>query len=208
MKNIYQSLKEFDPRNDTTARIVQRDIEKLFAEGTEITFIDSSEDAKIEVYKDCVTLSKTSSGIKSEYAFARDQKLVRQSISLIEENKTLDFLYSESSNCWHNVVLEHKDVLQTSFYVLTEGDNEPDDFVFYEQDASEPLAFNGRIYRWASGQESYENSHLVSEIMQYSKGIIREDMSAEIVCEMFGITKQELAEIPTIIVEKSKLLPS
>lgn len=210
MKSIYKSLKEFDPNDDTNACIVKRDVEKLFTEGTEITFIDSSEAAEVKVINDCITLSKTSNGIKSEYAFARDLTLVQQSISMTAEQKTLDFLYSESSNCWHNIILEYKDVVHTAFYTLSENGNDPDDFVFYQNGATEekePLAFNRKIYRWASGHESYENSYLVSEIMQHSRGIIREDMSTEIVCEMFQITKEQLAEIPALLMTKSKQSP-
>lgn len=202
MTKLYDNLKAYNPELKSGSVLITREINDTFTNGEEILFSNSEKGLEVCLRNNVLQIASTSNGIKRSYKFIENQALRSQSISLVDEHKELEFLYSQLDDSWRDAFLKVKDEIVTHFSIMNPDDN-PDDYIKLNDED----AFNRRLYRWSSGHESHENSSLVSEIMQYSKGIIREDMSAEIVCEMFGITKQELAEIPTLLIEKSRLLP-
>ena len=211
MKNVYTLLKEYDPSIESNADLATCEVSEPFSEGLEIRFNEPISGLELVLYNKVFTLSSTTNGIKRSYNFVENQRLRTQAITLADENKKVEFYYSDEDNCWRDAFLKVKEEIITQFSIM-KAEDDPDDFIHYNDQIAEEskhisLAFDKRLFRWSSAHESYDNSHLVSEIMCHSQGIIREDMSTEIVCEMFQITKEQLAEIPLLLVAKSSFTP-
>lgn len=212
MASLFTALNQFHYGQDSNSNLEVRLIEKNGIPQSEIAFCMEDEGlSAVLTSDDRLFLQMSKNGVLGSYEISSDQKIQAQLIKIQENSASLCFLMDDVKQEWNQAKLIANEK-QITWFAIASPSDDPDTSIQFrtsveDEDSVCRIAFNKKLYRWTDAYESYDNSYLVSEIMTKSKGIIREDMTTEIVCEMFQITKEQLEEIPALLIAKSKKSP-